>query len=423
MASPPKALIVGAGIGGLAAAIALRRGGWQVRVFERSSTARETGFALVLAPNAMTALRELGLSATVLGEGVPLGRVELRRTDGHVLRRFRAPIEPKSRHWGSVVALRAVLHGVLLDALGPEIVRFGSEAVDFGATPVGIALRFADGKTDTGDVLIGADGVGSVIRKRLHPREPPPHPSGFCALRGVAYDVQRYLADLSAVGYLGPGIEAATIRASENAVYWYVSMLTADVPFDPSDVKDFLQERTRSFDASFRAIANATGSEDVRFDWLFDRRPLHDWGPVASRCWAMLRIPCCRTPGKERHRHWRTPLPSVWRSGVGRTAVEALHRGCPTRCTNRCGVAARVVEPSGIQQAGGPRRPARGLPCGLEETHDTISADLSPMSRHSAAIVPTRAKSVLYCEAPGVDFLLDSTRFCTLLGLELRRLR
>jgi 2-polyprenyl-6-methoxyphenol hydroxylase-like FAD-dependent oxidoreductase len=278
MASPPKALIVGAGIGGLAAAIALRRGGWQVRVFERSPTARETGFALVLAPNAMTALREIGLSATVLGEGVPLGRVELRRTDGHVLRRLRAPIEPKSRHWGSVVALRSVLHGVLLDALGPEIVAFGSEAVDFGATPVGIALRLADGKTDTGDVLIGADGVGSVIRKRLHPGEPPPHPSGFCALRGVAYDVQRYLADLSAVGYLGPGIEAATVRASENAVYWYVSMLTADVPFDPSDVKDFLQERTRSFDASFRAIANATGSEDVRFDWLFDRRPLHDWG-------------------------------------------------------------------------------------------------------------------------------------------------
>jgi 2-polyprenyl-6-methoxyphenol hydroxylase-like FAD-dependent oxidoreductase len=60
-----SALIVGAGIGGLAAALALRRVGWRVRVFERTSNPGELGFALMLAPNAMASLRELGLAEEV----------------------------------------------------------------------------------------------------------------------------------------------------------------------------------------------------------------------------------------------------------------------------------------------------------------------------------------------------------------------
>ena len=91
----------------------------------------------------------------------------------------------------------------------------------------GVALELKDGGTAAADVLVGADGVGSVIRKHLHPHEPPPRPSGFCALRGVAYDVGDHLGDLAAVGYLGDGVEAATARASQNAVYWYLSLLAA----------------------------------------------------------------------------------------------------------------------------------------------------------------------------------------------------
>lgn len=63
------ALVVGAGIGGLAAGIALERAGWRVRIFERAASPRELGFALNLAPNAMFALHELGLAERLLAEG------------------------------------------------------------------------------------------------------------------------------------------------------------------------------------------------------------------------------------------------------------------------------------------------------------------------------------------------------------------
>ena len=88
MAPHRTALIVGAGIGGLAAAIALTRAGWKVRVFERAASPRELGFALLLAPNAMHALGVLGLADAARVAGVVTTSGEMRRPDGTVLRRF-----------------------------------------------------------------------------------------------------------------------------------------------------------------------------------------------------------------------------------------------------------------------------------------------------------------------------------------------
>ena len=76
------ALIVGAGIGGLSAAIALRQAGWNVRLFERAARARELGFGLAMAPNAIAGLPRLGIADIVLARGFAPTRAEIRRMDG-----------------------------------------------------------------------------------------------------------------------------------------------------------------------------------------------------------------------------------------------------------------------------------------------------------------------------------------------------
>src|SRR3954469_1115374 len=81
------AVIVGAGFGGLAAALALQRRGWDVQVIERASSPRELGFALALAPNAMNALRELGIADVVAGRGTEIRVFHVRRADGSTLKR------------------------------------------------------------------------------------------------------------------------------------------------------------------------------------------------------------------------------------------------------------------------------------------------------------------------------------------------
>src|SRR6187549_1519991 len=177
----PEALIVGAGIGGLAAGVALQRAGWQVRIHERAASPRELGFALALAPNAIAALDELGLSRAVVAAGVAATRFEVRRADGRLMRRFSAP--PGG---AGVIALRAALHGTLLKTVGEQSLTCSSEVVGFSQDATTARLTLRDGRIDTGDLLVGADGVGSVIRKQLHPQEPPPMPSGFYAVRGLA---------------------------------------------------------------------------------------------------------------------------------------------------------------------------------------------------------------------------------------------
>jgi 2-polyprenyl-6-methoxyphenol hydroxylase-like FAD-dependent oxidoreductase len=91
----PDVLIVGAGIGGLTAGIALRQAGWRVRIFERAATPRELGFGLGLAPNAIAALRALGVADTVLARGFAPRRGELRRMDGTVSDKILAPLGNK----------------------------------------------------------------------------------------------------------------------------------------------------------------------------------------------------------------------------------------------------------------------------------------------------------------------------------------
>jgi 2-polyprenyl-6-methoxyphenol hydroxylase-like FAD-dependent oxidoreductase len=266
-------LIAGAGIGGLAAGVALRRAGWHVRIHERASSPRELGFGLLLAPNALSALRELGIVDAVVTGAVATTGVEIRRLNGRLIRRFNAPIGLPT-----VVALRSELHGALLTAIGDDALKLGSQAVSFGHDAGGVTLRLEDGTTDTAAVLIGADGVSSAIRRQLHDGEPPPRSSGFCALRGVAYGVGGHLGGLAAVGYLDDGIEAATARASRDAVYWYLSLLSRDVPADARTPAAIVSRLMAGFEPPLSAIVSATKPEDMRFDELFERDPLPSWG-------------------------------------------------------------------------------------------------------------------------------------------------
>lgn len=272
----PDALIVGAGIGGLAAGVALRKAGWQVQIFERASSPRELGFALSLAPNAMLALRELGVANQVAAAGAAAGLMEVRGDGGQLLKRF--DVAAAVGQVPSVFAARDALHGALLSATDPQALALDSAATEFAVDATGVTLTLADGRTAHGDVLVGADGVASVVRARLHPREPPPRPSGYVALRAVAREAGPLLGRLSGAAYLARGIEAATMKAGGDTLYWYMSLLAHDVP-DPNEAPRAIAERCATrLDGTFRAVLDATADGDIRLDQLYRRDPIADWG-------------------------------------------------------------------------------------------------------------------------------------------------
>jgi 2-polyprenyl-6-methoxyphenol hydroxylase-like FAD-dependent oxidoreductase len=165
-----------------------------------------------------------------------------------------------------------------MDALGRDHISFGSEATGFTIANGRVTLRLRDGRDVDGDLLVGADGAGSIVRRVLFPQDPPPRQSGHWAIRGVAYDAGEALGDLSAAAYLGDGIESAQVRASRNGIYWYVSLLASDLPDDTRDVRTVLERLTSHFVSGFHAVPRATRDEDMRLDELLDRDPISPWG-------------------------------------------------------------------------------------------------------------------------------------------------
>jgi 2-polyprenyl-6-methoxyphenol hydroxylase-like FAD-dependent oxidoreductase len=281
------ALIVGAGIGGLSAGIALRRAGWDIRIFERTASPRELGFGLGLAPNAMAALTELGVADVVLAGGYAPEAIsaEVRRMDGTVLKRIDGFPLRQALGGPMVIALRPALHGALLDAVGTDAIALGRDVAGFTSRGGRVTLHTASGNAAEGelpggeavegDLLIGADGVHSVIRRALHPSEPPPRSSRIVAVRGAVHGALHHLGDRFCVYYLGPGVESVIIRASDTGIYWFLSLAEELVPPGLRDAAAIVAHLAPTFDGTFRAVTSAT--EDLRCDELVDRDPIPFW--------------------------------------------------------------------------------------------------------------------------------------------------
>jgi 2-polyprenyl-6-methoxyphenol hydroxylase-like FAD-dependent oxidoreductase len=226
---------------------------------EQAASPRELGFALALAPNALAALEELGLRDIVMSRGVGVKSFEVRRFGGRTVKRI--VLRGAAMH--SIVLLRSALHGTLLDTLGPEGLVLGHQVT--GLTTLQVSA----------DVVIGADGIGSTIRRALHPGEAPPRPSGYHALRGVSEDAGDALGDTDFAVYLGDGVEIGLAKASRTAIYWYVSLVHE---FAGPNAEATLERCTRGLDDRAVAIVRAAPADSIRHDPLFTREPLARWG-------------------------------------------------------------------------------------------------------------------------------------------------
>jgi 2-polyprenyl-6-methoxyphenol hydroxylase-like FAD-dependent oxidoreductase len=161
----------------------------------------------------------------------------------------------------------------------PEAITLNSTAVGFDPADTGVQLRLANGSAVSGDLLVGADGFNSVIRRALHPHEPPPRSAGLVAVRGVTHGAIEQLRGLDAVYYIGPGIESMLVRASDTGIYWFLSLASELLPAGMTDPREIMQLKAPLFDQTFRAIT--TAADDLRYDALFDRDVLPSWGTGA----------------------------------------------------------------------------------------------------------------------------------------------
>ena len=138
------------------------------------------GAGIALARNGLWALEELGVGDRIASGGAKAGRVQLRTKEGNVL--LEVPLH--ERGWEMLGTHRADLQTALMDAVGPKRIRLGTACVGFEDDGARVHVLLEDGETETADALVGADGIRSVVRARLHGDEPPRY-AGYVGWRTV----------------------------------------------------------------------------------------------------------------------------------------------------------------------------------------------------------------------------------------------
>jgi 2-polyprenyl-6-methoxyphenol hydroxylase-like FAD-dependent oxidoreductase len=271
-----RVVVAGAGIGGLALAGGLRRIGDEVVVLERVPEIRPVGAGIVLAANAILALRRMGTGDDVVPAGAPVETSQIRDWRGGLIQS--APLGALSRELGAptIAFHRAELHEALLRTVAPGAVRLGREVVDVGGDAHRATATLADGTMEEGDLLVGADGLHSRVRERLLGPTPLVY-SGQTSWRGVTGPVA-LLDPRTSIETWGPGRRFGMVPLSGRRVYWYA---VADAPPGgalPSEGgHDELMLAYRGWHEPIAQVIEATPWNAVVRTDIFDRNPVARW--------------------------------------------------------------------------------------------------------------------------------------------------
>jgi 5-methylphenazine-1-carboxylate 1-monooxygenase len=247
-----KVLIAGGGVGGLTLALMLHRRGIGVELFEQSSEIRELGVGINTLPHAIRELAELGLLPA-------LDRVAVRTRELIYMNRFGQDVwrEPRGVDAGFDVPqfsihrgrLQSVIHRAVLAELGESAIRTGCRLGSFQQHEGGVRAYFFDRegrhvRTAEGDVLVGADGIHSMLRASLFPNEGPPSWNGIMLWRGAA-DWPVFLDGRSMIIAGGMAAKCVVYPIAEGAregsrlTNWAIAVKTGDGSAPPPRREDW----------------------------------------------------------------------------------------------------------------------------------------------------------------------------------------
>lgn len=226
----PRALVIGGGVAGPAVAQLLARDGWDTHVYEAHHEPDPyAGLFLNVATNGLAVLDTLGLRDRLLTDGHRAGRMVMWSRTGKELGTVpNGPAREPER--GSVIVRRSWLHQVLRDGSQAAGVptTYGARLVSIDQDADGVRATFADGTVAEGDLLVGADGIGSPTRRYIDPNAPEPVYSGLVGLGGFARvpgleptpETQHFVFGArSFFGYL--------VRA-DGTTYWFANVTAPD---------------------------------------------------------------------------------------------------------------------------------------------------------------------------------------------------
>jgi salicylate hydroxylase len=290
-----SALIIGAGLGGLTAALALLRGGWRVRICEQAGALGEVGAGITLSPGACRGLASLGLETDILAASLPVPDIAfLHYRTGELL------AGALSDHAGSDRGLgpgpdpglgsprhihRADLHDILVRALrqmDPAVIETGKRLIRVQCDGMAPVARFADGSARQADLLIGADGTRSAVRQSMFDAAAPVS-AGQIAFRCLipARDAAPFMRTGGAAVFIGAARIFNRYWIRRGTLLNVIGIARSDRWREerwnaPASTAEFLEEFSDFHPDVLALIERAPPRSLIKWG-LFIRPPLRDW--------------------------------------------------------------------------------------------------------------------------------------------------
>lgn len=270
-----KMIIIGAGMGGLTTALAMRQAGYEVEVYDRVSELRPAGAGISLWSNGVKVLNRLGLGAEIAAIGGRMERMAYYSKAGECLTDFSlAPLVERVGQPPYPVA-RTDLQQMLLTALGPQTVQLNSRCVAVEQDETGATAIFAEGRRVTGDVVVGADGAHSILRSYVLGEPRQRRYAGYVNWNGLMPVSEELGPANSWVIYVGDGQRASLMPVGNDRFYFFL-----DVPL-PKGLESSPETYREALSGYFAGWAPPVQNLIQRLDPLRTNRvEIHDIEPL-----------------------------------------------------------------------------------------------------------------------------------------------
>jgi 2-polyprenyl-6-methoxyphenol hydroxylase-like FAD-dependent oxidoreductase len=270
----PTIDIIGAGIGGLTFAIALEQKGIKTNIFEQSEKIKSVGAGIILANNAMQVYEKLGLRRTIEENGNVISSMNITRANLNPISKIDLSYFEEKYKVKNIAIHRGTLQQILIEKLKSTEINLNHHLRSASNNSNGYTLNFENGKSYQSSILVGADGLNSVVRNNLFPNSEIRNANQIC-WRGITnFDLpSKFRNELNEAW--GKSERFGFVQIAKNKVYWYAlkSFKKDKTEFPVGNIEEYF----RKYNSIIKDLIASTQKEHINSAVITDLKPIHIW--------------------------------------------------------------------------------------------------------------------------------------------------